>query len=214
MRELSDKDIFICTDSQTAIEAVSSPVVGSRSVYDCKVRLNELSNLNRVTLLWVPGHEGIPGNEKADELAGLGAEARFIGPEPMFGIAKATRKSVINKWLSKKHQAVWSDYEGGRHTKVFCRSISKEIGSNLINLSRPNVKRVVESITNHCGLNKYLFDIGCHDTGAHIIGECPRYRLLRKTFLGKPEIPRLELTLEALDIVSLSIFLERTRKLP
>jgi ribonuclease HI len=34
--------------------------------------LGRLSKLNRVTLLWTPGHQGIPGNKEADWLANEG----------------------------------------------------------------------------------------------------------------------------------------------
>lgn len=42
------EDIVICTDSQSAIEAVSGPVVKSKTVYECKKTLIVLSQSNRV----------------------------------------------------------------------------------------------------------------------------------------------------------------------
>jgi ribonuclease HI len=35
--------------------------------------LEKLSKSNRVTLMWIPEHQGIPGNEEADRLATEGA---------------------------------------------------------------------------------------------------------------------------------------------
>ena len=47
--------------------------------------LSELATHNSVQLVWVPGHEGILGNERADELA-KGADISFTGPEPVLGL--------------------------------------------------------------------------------------------------------------------------------
>jgi ribonuclease HI len=35
--------------------------------------LEKLSKSNKVTLMWIPGHKGIPGNEEADSLVKEGA---------------------------------------------------------------------------------------------------------------------------------------------
>lgn len=76
----SGKDIYICTDSQTAIVAIRSLIVDSRAVRECKIALNAIGDENKVTIIWVPGHEDILGNERADLLAGNGTGGRFIGP--------------------------------------------------------------------------------------------------------------------------------------
>jgi ribonuclease HI len=44
--------------------------------------LTQLARHTRVQLIWVPGHEGIVGNETADQLARTGSEHPFTGPEP------------------------------------------------------------------------------------------------------------------------------------
>lgn len=144
--------IFICTDSQSAIEAVSSPLVRSRLVLECKKRLNLLSVHNDVTLVWVPGHEGVRGNDMADKLARKGADVAFHGPEPLFGISMIARKRLVKEWLRKEHVKAWKEYEGARHTKIFCDEPSKEISQALLGLSRSDIKRVIEIVTNHCAL--------------------------------------------------------------
>ena len=221
--DLFGKDIYICTDSESAIKAVSSPLVTSRSVWECKTNLNDLGKRNKVTLMWVPSHQGIPGNEKADALAGSGAENRFIGPEPFLGISKTTRKNFVKEWLRNEHSIIWTNYAGARHTKVFFKTPSRVFSHNLLNLSRTNIKRVIEVITNHCSLNKHLHDINCIDnpkclcglddeTGFHIISNCPRYRRFRLLLFDKPELTAPDLSIHTLDLDLLVDFLKRTNR--
>ncbi|KAL1448474.1 hypothetical protein WDU94_005530 [Cyamophila willieti] len=79
--------INISSDSQAAIKALSSFTHESKLTWECLETLKLLAKDNHVTLTWVPGHEGIDGNEKADELAKIGTTLPFIGPEPFCGVS-------------------------------------------------------------------------------------------------------------------------------
>ena len=57
------KNILIFSDSQAAFKELSSPKVTSGLVAECLDSRSALASLKDVTLVWVPGHCGIPGNE-------------------------------------------------------------------------------------------------------------------------------------------------------
>ena len=87
----------ICSNSQAAIRAVGKPEISSILVWECKKALNQLAELNNVALIWVSGHSGIKGNEKADQLVKKGAAGKPIGPEPILGLAPCCTKLTIKK---------------------------------------------------------------------------------------------------------------------
>lgn len=91
LKNCMNETLVICSDSQSAIEALGSFTVNSKLVHECKLRLNEIGSRNEVKLLWVPGHENIEENEKADELARRGTEK----PQPKIGISRGTRKRLV-----------------------------------------------------------------------------------------------------------------------
>ena len=82
---------MIFTDSQAALKALESVTVKSKLVLECLACLNELATQNSVQLMWVLGHEGILGNERADQLTKKDADTPFTGPEPVHGL----RYSVV-----------------------------------------------------------------------------------------------------------------------
>ena len=68
--------IHIFIDNQYAIRAADSYTrvrANRRQVKLTRDALASLRNITTVTLHWVPGHAGIPGNELADRLAKRGA---------------------------------------------------------------------------------------------------------------------------------------------
>uniref|UniRef100_A0A1I8GZP1 Lipoamide acyltransferase component of branched-chain alpha-keto acid dehydrogenase complex, mitochondrial n=1 Tax=Macrostomum lignano TaxID=282301 RepID=A0A1I8GZP1_9PLAT len=64
---------------QAAIHALERTTTCSRTaaVLDCIGQLNRLGASNKVSLRWIPGHSGHPGNELADRLAKAGSTGSF-----------------------------------------------------------------------------------------------------------------------------------------
>jgi hypothetical protein len=58
----------------------------------------------------VPGHEGIAGNEIADQLARTGSE-------PACSISIGAAKKAVSNWLNRKHTKQWESIIGLKQPK-------------------------------------------------------------------------------------------------
>src|SRR5262249_12043648 len=76
----NEAPLIIFTDSQATLKALRNHKVSSALLSDCFDTLQSVANYRQTSLAWVPGHMGIEGNEKADELARKGSSSAPIGP--------------------------------------------------------------------------------------------------------------------------------------
>ena len=78
-----------------------------------------LANWNEVTLILVAGHCGIPGNEKADELARQGAAMTPLGPEPALRIPRCSAREATKKCTKLIKTAGSASWRLQHHTLLF-----------------------------------------------------------------------------------------------
>jgi hypothetical protein len=143
-----------------------------------------LAECNKVHLMWVPGHNGIKGNEIADQLAKMGSLHPFIGPEPACGISGRVAGWAIRDWVDREHHKHWQSTLGQKHVKVFKDEPSTERTTKLLKLSRVQIRYMTGLLTGHCHLRGHLFKLGkvnnpicrrCYpetETASHVLCDC------------------------------------------
>jgi hypothetical protein len=115
--------------------------VTSRLVAECLDALSVLANRNEVTPIWVPGHCGIAGSEKADELDRQGAAMTLLGPQPALGIPRCSAGVATKNWTEIQLYTAWKNVPGYRHGKPFISRPCKKRADDLLKLSRNQLKR-------------------------------------------------------------------------
>ena len=214
--------IKICSDSQAAIKALGAPTITSQLTLECRQTLEALAEGNKVTLVWVPGHSGIKGNEKADMLAKVGSETKFVGPEPALGIPFCLSRRAVRGWLRDQNLMYWKT-----ETRDKCRqaralmgdSPREDLAGSILSLSRRDARRAVHILTGHGTLGYHMHRLGIanspncglcgkEETSLHILGQCPAYARLRQTLLGSAFLGPEQL--RQLPIGDLLLFWRRT----
>jgi hypothetical protein len=145
--------IHIFSDSQAALGAHDGPKVTSELVAECLNALTALAGLNEVTLVWVPGHSGILGNEEAVRLARRASAMPLHGAEPALGIPRC---SAIRAWTMKQHYCTWRGLTGRRHGKLFISGPCRKRAADLLKLSRHQLETVVAILTGQAPVRKHL----------------------------------------------------------
>jgi ribonuclease HI len=111
-KDYKGRNVYIFSDSQAAVKALNNFQINSKLDWNCHQSLRRLTEHNRVQMIWVPGHLGIDGHEKADQLARQDSSRPFIGPEPVLGISAKIAREVIRGLTNRKHTEYWQCIRG------------------------------------------------------------------------------------------------------
>jgi len=215
--ELPDVMVFI--DSQAAIRALSSPSVEpEESVWST---LNTIQNLKasgtRVTLVWIPSHVGIPGNERVDTLASNACQDLSTTVIPLslstseqFSLYKRGWKTELWNHLNQKNRMTVSFRDSpGRvpwqfvKERQMCVTLHKlRSGHNRLNASRRWLDEERDPSCRFCE--------SAEEDVNHIIIQCPHLEQYRLKF--KEQCQKISVNFELKTVLGCNKEVSRTNQ--
>lgn len=178
-RKSKFENVLICSDSLSSLMSIQN--IYSKNSLVQKIQ-EQISKSNKTfTLLWIPGHVGIIGNEEADVLAKKGSKKAPSFDSKIYpgDLKTSAKRKIWEKWGKK--------VEGNR---VFKLKGTAEKCSNIKGLSRKDSIIIARLRIGHTRLtHKHLFDknvqspkcnCGAALTVDHMLS-CSREEILRKT---------------------------------
>ncbi len=187
-------DIYV--DSQAALRALTSCTISSKLVAEAIELLNRAGEQNFITLHWIKAHAGHPGNERADEIAKMGAQDRSLLGTDRPNVPSSMIKRSLKGKFTKKWNDLWQARIDCRQTKQWFPTVNPHKSFKLLQLDRTLFSHMVQLITGHNFLKRHesLVNDGDDDecrlcledqeTSYHVFAECPALAGIRRTVLG------------------------------
>lgn len=232
----SQRRVNIFTDNQAAIRSLARPE-GQSGAYIVKQIMRQITELNAngavVDVRWIPAHEGIDGNEAADQAAkeatgwrGEGEEGPRADPPSELYPLRTSLKTWGWKTVNRHWQANWKTETKGKTTRRHTPKPTKKVLQLHSDLSKRKSAILVQMRTEKIGLKDFLFsrrvpeipDAKCdcqegRQTVAHVLLSCRKFRDTRRKELGHfPGRNDLRAILNTRKLATKAIkFMEQTR---
>ena len=188
------REVRICTDSQSALGRLKEGPAAQRDALADSIwwRLHELTDRRtRLTLQWVPGHAGLPGNELADGVARAAADLdQDRAPVDLQSARSRLRRHAHREWVEHVQPTRYFREVGPRRATPGER----------LGLSRRDSVETSRLRTGHSTLLAgYRHRIGqqnsptcpeCEEgegTLTHLLNDCPARVRLRRRFYGRDD---------------------------
>ena len=196
-RGVEDKNIYFYVDNQAAIRALGKYTISSKLVRDTKIKVNKLSEKNKVEIKWVPGHSRIRGNMIADGKARIGSSNPNNRVRTKLPVNKAFYKKAIKDWGRREHQKRWNRRTTCRQTAMFLPKVDNKAWKVVRKMNRRNAMYATQIITGHCSLQRHLSLMFAEEppecpkcglepeTVEHVVKFCPAYMHDRIKVLGE-----------------------------
>lgn len=173
-----ERPVLIATDSASTLLALESSRANHPWIQAAQDLIDD--ETKNVTLTWIPGHTGIPGNEKADALANLGRTSRRLtrgvpGADAKHWVKTTVQNSWAEEWRTNRSLFIrkikgttdaWEDRQTRREQVVLSRL-------------RTGHTRTSHDYTGGTSFRKTCETCGVFNSVEHMICECPTLEQLR-----------------------------------
>jgi len=183
VRRSKEKPFLLLPDSYSSLIALGGSHVDQDTIYKYLKTYSTLTNSGiTVILCWIPGHVGIPGNERADRVA---KAALSLPTSPVKVSAMVPRAKLL---MRKEWREIWNCCDGNKlHAINLTVGVTKQSDSlsrrDAVILNRLQIGHTRATHTHLLG-DEEAFCATCYTSLSvnHILIECPQFHHLRQQY--------------------------------